>query len=321
MKNSKRRLLSSLALVLILILSTTVLSGCYVVNSGKMSKVEGTYMLTHYSGDGDRLTERGITMYMVIRADGTGYYAYKDNNKAARISELRCRFTQDEEEAGKYSYVEIDFHGRGEYEKFAINSRLFESTNLNSQTAVWKPIVWGEVPEIDYYIDVDFTRVSKATDLSYIKENFGDVPQLPLGAMNYDGTYKLVNIIANDKSPVGAEIPKNDFVYYYADFDFVNGNAKIRTMNKSNEITSVATLNDLSIAFENGNYVITAGGKSNMSIVPFLSSQNNLWIEEEFDAGCFTMVFSYLGDLSEEQILDYIEDDVSIYLANKPITE
>ena len=139
MKNSKRQLLSSFSLVLILILSLTVLSGCYITNSAKMKYVEGTYELTTYSGDGNWLEEREMKLIMVIRSDGTGYYGYKDHDTEPFISELRCRFINDPEESGKYEYVEIDFDGRGEYHKFAINGRPWQTnTNLNSQKPQWK---------------------------------------------------------------------------------------------------------------------------------------------------------------------------------------
>ena len=317
MKNSKRRLLSSLALVLILILSTTVLSGCYVVNSGKMSKVEGTYMLTHYSGDGDRLTERGITMYMVIRADGTGYYAYKDNNKAAHISELRCRFTQDEEEPGKYSYVEIDFYGRGEYEKLAINARLFESTNLNSQTAVWKPIVWGEMPEIDYYVNVDFTRVDKATDLSFIKEQFGDLTVLPQGAHKYHGTYSFNTLAGGDYSDVEGNIPPSPFVYFYVDIDIYASKGKAYYMLKSDEVEKEIELDLSSLSFGADGLSLKLGDKEvSISTTDYSGLKMHVpYRDPEY------IELRPIGDLSHEDIVVYCQNDYSMYLANKPITE
>ena len=76
MKNSIRRLISLATVLALLILSAAVLSGCYVVKSGKMYKIEGTYQLTSYSGKSDYIAERGMTLYIVIRSDGTGYYAY-----------------------------------------------------------------------------------------------------------------------------------------------------------------------------------------------------------------------------------------------------
>lgn len=62
MKSSKRRLTALAALLAILILSAAVLSSCYVVKSGKMNKIEGTYQLTAYNGKSDYLAERGLVL-------------------------------------------------------------------------------------------------------------------------------------------------------------------------------------------------------------------------------------------------------------------
>ncbi len=321
MKNSIRRLVSLATVLALLILSAAVLNSCYVIKSGKMNKIEGTYQLTSYSGKGDYLIERGIVMYMVIRADGTGYYAYKDNTTEPYIAELRCRFTQDTEEAGKYSYVEIDF-GNGEYHNLGIHAPTWgKSTNLNSQKPVWKPIEWGKPLEIDYNISVDFLRVDNATDLSYINEEFGKAPTLPYGAKKYDGTYKLEGVFVNDKSPDVATVPDNPYVYYYVTFDFVNRTAQIYNMSKSNEITSTVRISDIALLYDNGNYRIDVGGKSYVINTLNSTLSYSLDIEENIDDGCYTLRFHHWGDMSKEQILDYIEDDVSAYLASKDFSQ
>jgi len=319
MKNSIRRLISLATVLALLILSVAVLSSCYVVKSGKMNRVEGVYKLTTYSGKTNYLEERGIEMYMIIRADGGGYYAYKDNDTAPYISELRVSYESDPEESGKYSYVNIKFTGSDDPAHFAVYAPTFDfNTNLNSQKPVWKPIVWGETPEIDYYIDVDFTRVEKSTELDALKELFGDAPLLPYDAKRYDGTYKLERIVA---PPESAETPENPYVYYYVTLDFVAKQAKIYNMKKDDEIASTATLNDLSVSYENGNYIVSMGGKS--YLINTVSSQfsYSLDIEESFEGGSYTLCFHHWHDMTEEQILDSIENDVNNYLASKDFSE
>jgi len=258
-------------------------------------------------------------MYMIIRADGGGYYAYKDNDTAPYISELRVSYESDPEESGKYSYVNIKFTGSDDPAHFAVYAPTFDfNTNLNSQKPVWKPIVWGETPEIDYYIDVDFTRVEKSTELDALKELFGDAPLLPYDAKRYDGTYKLERIVA---PPESAETPENPYVYYYVTLDFVAKQAKIYNMKKDDEIASTATLNDLSVSYENGNYIVSMGGKS--YLINTVSSQfsYSLDIEESFEGGSYTLCFHHWHDMTEEQILDSIENDVNNYLASKDFSE
>ena len=113
MKN-KKRVLVSILLLCSLLFSLFYLSGCYMISSGKMKNVEGTYELVTYSTDEDEIASRGIKLYMVIKGDGTGYYAYTDNDTELYYAELRCRFTQDPEKSGYYEYVEINFTGEND---------------------------------------------------------------------------------------------------------------------------------------------------------------------------------------------------------------
>lgn len=172
MKNSTRRLISLATVLALLILSAAVLSSCYVVKSGKMNKIEGTYQLTSYSGNGDYLTERGMVLYIVIRADGTGYYTYKDNNSQARTGDLRCSFESDPEKSGHYSYVSLDFGNGANPTKLGIQAAgLFEiDTKLGSTTLAWNNT--SDLSQGTHSVYVGFTRVSKSTDLSYINEHF-----------------------------------------------------------------------------------------------------------------------------------------------------
>lgn len=321
MKESIRRLLSIVAVLALILSTVTVLSGCYITRSAKMKYVEGTYELTAYSGNGDWLTEREIKLIMVIRADGTGYYGYKDFDTEPFISELRCRFVSDPEKSGKYQFVEIDFRGDGQYHKLGINADWNNQT-LNSQTPVWKPLQWGELPEIDYHVNVGFRRVDRAKDISYIVENFGDVPHLPFGAKKYSGTYKLEGIVANDKSPDMAVVPENPFVYYYITFDFIKGTAVLRAMKKSDESEITNTVEGVEISLVDGQYIITSEGKIDMKINPMYAyPSHRLDVEDELPEGWYTLQFVYCGEMTEEQIIDSIDDDVNRYLASKDFSE
>ena len=75
-----KKIISVILLSALLVLSLFNLSGCYNVRSGKMKRVQGTYELTGYSTDKDEIEARGIKLYVVIRSDGTGYYAYEDKD-------------------------------------------------------------------------------------------------------------------------------------------------------------------------------------------------------------------------------------------------
>lgn len=171
MKKILSRRFAALTLVVILILSAVAFGGCYRISSAELKYVVGTYKLITYSGQEDLIAAKGIELYVVIRSDGTGYYAYKDSETAAHIKPVSCRYLEDEEEPGKYSYVEIDFEGNGDYEKLAIYSKMFEK-KLNATKAVWKGNLFEGTARVDYTVSIVFERVSNATDLSYVNKHF-----------------------------------------------------------------------------------------------------------------------------------------------------
>ena len=175
-----KKLITLVLLLSVLAASLFSLSGCYTVKSGKMKNVEGTYELTAYSKNEDMIAKNGIRLYVVIRSDGNGYYAYTDNDTPLYFSELRCRFTQDTEKSGYYSYVELNFTGGSSWEKLAVNSG-WRVKDLNSYLPKYGGNIFDGTYGIQYYISVAFTRVSSKTDLSYLEELFGKQTVKPYG--------------------------------------------------------------------------------------------------------------------------------------------
>ncbi|MBR2929637.1 MAG: hypothetical protein IKC32_00250 [Clostridia bacterium] len=230
MITTKKRL-TSLALVLaLLLLSVAGLSGCYFIDSGRMDEIEGTYELTHYSTDENEIEKQGITLYMTLRADGTGYYAYRDNDTALHYSALRCRYTQDTENAGHYSYVEVDFKGDGDYHKLGINAR---GKTLNSRQVKYKGNLFEGTLTTDYYIDVDFKKINRATDLSFIKAKLGEAPFIPHAALPISGYYYHSGVDSDETPDWETHDP---FVYLYLKFDLIDGTGKAWYMLKADEV-------------------------------------------------------------------------------------
>ena len=316
MKNSIRRLLS-LAMVLILILSTaTVLSGCIITKSAKMKYVEGTYKLTTYSGNSDWLTERGIELIMVIRADGTGYYGYRSNDAEPFISELRCNFLTDPEESGKYQYVEIDFEGKGEYHKLGINAD-FKDQNLISKEAKWKGNLFEGTAEIDYYIDVGFTRIDKATDRSIIDERFSGAPVLPYGIKKYVGAYHFTTFEGGIYPDVEGYVPPSPLVYFYLDLDFYSGKATAYYMLKSNEEARVVTCDLLALKNEQGTVDLHIG-EIEAKIVNGEFYSVYIHIPRQ---GTEYFKLDYIGTTSPELLTIYCENDYASYLSELDVSQ
>ncbi len=313
MKKLSKRILS-LALVLTLILSlSALLSGCYLINSGKMSAIEGTYELTSYSGKSNYMEERGIKMYLVISSSGTGYFAYQSNTEAPYITELRCRFTQDTEKPGSYSYVEIDFEGNGNYVNFGINSTM-SSTSISSSRAVWGGNLLDGTLKIEYYVTSSFKRVSKTTDLSYLKGAFGDTPTLPFGSIGYQGVYEGYGLIATDKSPDSASIPEDPFVYCFARIDLINGKGKMWYMLKSDETAKVVEF-DATISSDLSSIML---GETSARLEK-ISSSGYMYVPIITDEGEFAIYFANNGDYSDEEMAQTVTDIYNNYLASKPV--
>ena len=179
---STKKIVSCILLVAVMVISMLSLSGCYIVNSGKLSQIEGTYVLTGYSTYENKMELMGIKLYVIIRADGQGYFAYSDNDTPLYFSPLRCHYVSDTEKSGFYSYVEIDFNGDGEWDRFGIDCRLFER-HLNYSKPIYKGNILKGDFGVDYYITSSFDRVSGATDLSYVKSVLGDAELVPYGSV------------------------------------------------------------------------------------------------------------------------------------------
>ena len=174
MNSSKRRVISLFAVLVILILSATILSSCYIVKSGKMNKIEGTYQLTAYSGKSDYLAGRELVMYLVIRADGTANLVWKNQHTGPHYQDITCSFESDPEKSGYYSYVLVDFKNGKSPTRFGVQAAgLFEiDTKLNSSTLAWNDT--SDLSQGTHTVNLTFTRVSTSTELDYVDEHINE---------------------------------------------------------------------------------------------------------------------------------------------------
>ena len=300
-------------MVLILILSVAaVFSSCYITKSGKMKQIEGTYELTVYSGKSNYLAEREIKLLMVIRSDGTGYYAYQREGVDPHVAELRCRFLQDPDESGKYDYVEINFDGSSEYVKFGVYATL-KSTTLNFQKPVFTGNIFKGDYRIDYYIDADFNRVDKATDLSYINNNFGMHNPLPFGALRFDGTHELRQV---SPAPEFMGEVENPYVYSFLELDIVGNTARVRSMLKG-EDKHVDVTHPLSVVKdESGSFYFSIGDA--MTLYPnTMYAPSTLYLVEKTAEIHYT--YTHLGYPYEEDIQHWINTYADDYFAQKTL--
>lgn len=195
----KVRIVFSVLLVAALLLA---MSGCYVVRGQKMSKLKGTYKLTHYTYTPQyeikgsyRPTSRDYINderylyedYLVITGEGRGYYIHKDANTPAYVKEVTLSYEYNTEDSSKVDYV-IFKDVLTTSEEAGINRVAVNGNLLNySKSSV---DLFGIRTES---LSVRWEKVDSATDLSYVKEQLGSMKEYDYNAFGVRGVYELTS--------------------------------------------------------------------------------------------------------------------------------
>lgn len=293
-------------MIALLIFCTVVAAGCYVIKGVKMSKLVGTYELTHYYGKEDYMTRDEMKLYVVINNNGSGYYVYQDKDTPLHCAEMLCRFTASQEDSSLYEYVELSFErNQSDWHKLGINGE-----RLNSKQTKWKPIVWGEPLEIDYYIDVDFKKVSSKTDLSYVEQTFNTtLTALPLGVSATVGLYEFSYFSAADTENTETVEPEKP-VYAYLLLNPYQNKATAYYMLKSNE-QQVTEEYTCSLSYDGANYWVKIGNSEGYKIewegLKITSSASSIatdWLFQRVDSN----VLCDVTERIEEKVAQYEQE-------------
>ena len=166
-------LISMLLMVLLMVAS----AGCYVVQGQRMSKVKGTYELTSYYRTNGKTNEttnyletQGYQVYLVVTGSSAGYLVYKDKDDGVSYYKtLSLTYAYKEESSNKLeNLIEkveyVSFQYAGEEQKFGVTS---EHLNYSRPAIKLSDKVYS-----DGY-GIGWTRVDKATDLSFAEEKLG----------------------------------------------------------------------------------------------------------------------------------------------------
>lgn len=311
MRNIKK-ILTSVMLACIVLFSLLQLSSCYTIKSGKMRSVEGTYELSSYSTDKNEIEENGIKLFIVIISDGTGYYAYEDKDTPLYVSELRCRFTADAEKSGYYSYVDLNFTGgNDDWHTFGINSRL-RNKNLNSYKPKYQGNIFDGTYGVKYYIDVDFTRVSSKTNLSYVEKIFGKQEVKPYKFKQFEGVYFYSGASSDDTAFDSAAYP-SPYVYYYMNVDLYSNKGEVWYMLKSDEIQKNEKLESVRLVEENGEYVLYLGDER-ATFEANAPYYGDMKIPVKLDFNGTELDGYYKYHLSVGKTVDQLPDDIQLHI-------
>ena len=200
----KRKFFNILFFVVLTTLSFFLVS-CYQSKPGYMKDLTGTYELTKYTyrlkdqeadeEKDNRLKTDQIKAYLVISADGTGYYVFKSKDKSLTTEAVRITYDYDTEETNKIREIH---YTNGMYSPTGTTSQAIPGNGHESLGLLFKlfsktlnmthPAILGS----KYYSSVTYKRVSRKTDLSYASKKIGET--LSCKEFEYNGltgTYVL----------------------------------------------------------------------------------------------------------------------------------
>ncbi|MCR5565116.1 MAG: hypothetical protein K6F59_04930 [Gammaproteobacteria bacterium] len=197
----KRKLINIFSIIALVAVTMSLVS-CYASKPGTLKQLVGTYELTKYTYSNtsqstsdaeanDQIKQQGIKAYLVIKDDGTGYYAYKSDTVALRVEAIKIKYVYDEEETNKVKEISFtngqetsskDIPGCG-YETLGLYFKLFKKTLNQSHPAVFNKKV---------STSVTYTKVSSKSDLSYVEKKMGKLPDILAFELNgLTGNYLL----------------------------------------------------------------------------------------------------------------------------------
>ena len=213
----------------------------YTSKAGTLEDMAGTYKLTQYiqkdeeGQEIDRITQLEVKAYMVVGTNGSGYYVYEDKNTPMWYDSTTIEYNREEEGSELYKsmrmttgkgLVTIDKQKPGcGYEPvmgFDVTTMTFNYTIPD-----YRPSQKWIRPS--YYTNVLYTKVSDATDLSFVatemEASFAAIPRYEL--KNLDGALIFHAGMVNT-SIADVENPEyGKYKYYVVDFDAVSEKADI----------------------------------------------------------------------------------------------
>ena len=164
------------SLLLTLVLVVAFASSCYIGTGTTMKKAKGTYQLTGYSitdaltnESTDKIAQNGIQSFLVITGESKGYYVYKSDDTPAFYREVYLSYEYSENDSKRVTYVTYRFEGQStdDAQRLGINSG-----SLNYSRPAIKLSELLHTDGLSY----TWTKVSSATDLSFAKEQLGEIP-------------------------------------------------------------------------------------------------------------------------------------------------
>ncbi len=171
-------------LICLLCVCSVFASACYVTQAQTMKNIKGTYKLVQnqrtdekFDGEGkkvstvtDLIETQGLEVYLVVTGEQTGYYAYKATGEETYVKEVALTYETDEEKTDKYTFVRY---------KDAVESDFNSLGVTKNSLNFYRPSICAMLGKLELNqagYNVRWEKVDKATDLSYVKKQWGEVP-------------------------------------------------------------------------------------------------------------------------------------------------
>lgn len=216
-----------------------MLTGCYPSKPTTMKNLVGTYKLETWTrsyteeraDDGSTIThdyvaEDGIEAYLVITQDGKGYYIYKDNNTPLIAKETKIEYIYDDDEPGKVKeivYTTGGISGTNYNPAYGAERLGVYYTWREKKLSYTMPAVFGRT----YSQTSRYSKVDKATDLSYVQKKLGQtIRTAPYAIAALDG-WQIYQGVYDSQNP---------YIYYALDLNCPAQTANVYWANKEDGV-------------------------------------------------------------------------------------
>ena len=326
-----KKIVIIIAAVVMTVMMVFALTACYnSAHPGTMSQVIGTYELQTYkigtpkteeelskkqSEDEsnfnytDKIQEKAIKCYLIVKDDGTGYYVYQDKDTPVYAKAVKITYTPDEEGSDKLTKIKYfsgiehrddDYPGCGE-EDLGINAK---TKTLNWYLGTY---TLGKLSR-KYTQTVSYKKVSDKTDLSYASAKLGktlSAAPYELNALNgfFYGDYSF--------QEEGCQ-----YIYYGINMRPADGKADVYYALKSDgesrvisdvNLTSVLPTGQetlITLTIGDNTYVTDYYGNVNETTTPAVPTYFRQEIDENHTIG-FTKISGTISAWIEEKMQSY----------------
>ena len=160
-------------ILMVVMMLVFVCSGCYMIKGQKMKDVKGTYELSYYSRTNGKtnavtnyMADYGYKAYLVVTGEGEGFYVYTNDDTAPTYRKVTFTYGYSEEDSSIVEYVTYRFTGTTEEQKVGVNGK---DLNFSRPPLKITDTIYSDG------LSIGWKKVSKAVDLSYATEQFGEL--------------------------------------------------------------------------------------------------------------------------------------------------